>query len=151
MAGVIAGALLIVFAAAVDLRMLPVLSAPWRWLGASLLTVHGAALVMVAIFTEAPATLRFHILGAVIGLTSLVLALLVIGWALWSAPGWRPWGAYTLAILLLTMILIALENVTFRPGAPVGTALLGGLAERALYVVSLSWFVSLGWRLSIGD
>jgi hypothetical protein len=78
--------LLIVFAWAFAQSMRPVFGA-W-WLGASLLGVRGGALVMAAVFTEAPATLPLHIAGSVIGLSALVLALLVIGLGLWSAPRW---------------------------------------------------------------
>jgi hypothetical membrane protein len=147
--GVATGVLLIVFAGAFAHSMRPVFGA-W-WLGAALLGVRGGALVMTATFTEAPATLPLHVTGSVIGLSSLVLALLVIGLGLWSARAWRRWGAFTLAMLVLTALLVAFENVAFRRGAPVGSAELGGLAERALWAVSLTWFVALGWRLSIGS
>lgn len=149
-AGVIHGLLLIAFAAAFALSMQSVLAPSWRWLSTGLLALRGGAFVMVAIFTEAPATLRYHITGSIIGLTSLVLAMLVIGTALVRVTGWRCWGTFTLVMCLLTLVLVVLENLTFRTGTPIGSARLGGLLERLLYVVSLGWFVALGWRLFRG-
>jgi hypothetical membrane protein len=148
--GAIHGLLLIAFAGAFALSMQSVLAPSWRWLGTVLLALRGAAFVMVAIFTEAPATLRFHVTGSLIGLTSLVFAMLVIGTALVRVTRWRRWGTFTLLMCLLTLILVVLENLTFRGGTPIGSAHLGGMLERSLYVVSLSWFVALGWRLFRG-
>ncbi len=145
--GVVLGLLWIGFAVALAWIVRPAAARGWLWLGSAFLTLRGLSFITVAIFTDAPATVRIHSLGGAIGLTSLMAALLAIGIALRRNELWRGWGSYTLAACLATLVLIAIEFWVFTPGTLLAPEQLGGLMERLVYIETLAWYVAFGWRL----
>jgi hypothetical membrane protein len=144
---VLHGLLLMAFAVGFALSMRQALTVGWRWFGAALLLLRGLAQVTAGVFTEAPATVAIHALATVVALLSMLGAFTVIGLGLRRTSQWRGWGTYSLVTALVTLTLIASEFWAFRLGAPLASAQVGGLAERALSVATLAWYVAFGWRL----
>src|SRR6266542_1475263 len=62
-------------------------------------------------------------------------------------PGRRGWGVFSLAAAVVTVLLVAVMCWLFNPRSPAAPTHLGGLAERAVSVATLAWWVILGWRL----
>jgi hypothetical membrane protein len=148
--GVVHGLLLIAFGIGFGLIMRSVLSRGWFWLVTALLVLRGLVFIVVAIFTEAPATVAIHSTGAFVGLITMMSAFVVIGLALFRDAQWRGWGTYTLITALVTLILVAVEFWVFTPGTSLAPLQLGGLMERVVSVEVLSWYVVFGWRLFQG-
>ncbi len=144
---VVIGLLWIGFALSLTRIIRPAEGRVWLWIGSFFLALRGLAFITVAIFTEAPATVRIHSLGASIGLSSLLIALFAMGIGLRQNSSWRGWGNATLAACLATLALVALEFWAFTPGTLLAPAQLGGLMERLVYLETLAWYVAFGWRL----
>jgi hypothetical membrane protein len=147
---VVFGLLLIGFALGFARILRPLLGRGWLWLDSAFLILRGLAQITVAIFTEAPATVRIHSLASIVAITSLVAAFLVIGIGLRRNARWRKWGNYSLAACLATLVLAAIVFWVFTPGTPLAPAQLGGLMERLLYIETLAWYAAFGWRLFWG-
>ncbi len=144
---VVCGLLLIGFAVSFVRIMHPVKGRAWLWIGSALLILRGLVLITVAIFTEAPATVRIHSTAGTIGVISIIAAFFAIGIGLRRNRAWRKWGNYSLVACLVTLVLVAIEYWVFTPGTPLAPARLGGLLERLLYIETLGWYVAFGWRL----
>jgi hypothetical membrane protein len=147
--GVVHGLLLIAFGIGFALIMRSALSRGWLVLSTALLVLRGLVFIVVAIFTEAPATVAIHSLGSIVGLITMMSALIVIGLALRRNSAWRGWGNYTLVVALVTLVLVAIEFWVFTPGTALAPARLGGLMERVVSVETLAWYVAFGWGLFV--
>jgi hypothetical membrane protein len=139
------GLLLILFAVGFAILMQPVIGPAWRWSATALLLLRGLAGLTTATFTEAPATVAVHSAATIVALLSVLLAFLVVGLALHRTPGWRRWGTFSLAAAVVTVLLVAVMFWLFNPRSPAAPSHLGGLAERAVSVETLAWWVVLGW------
>ncbi len=145
---VIVGLLMIALAAGFYWAIQPFTNQRWRWISAVLIALPGLGLVAAGIFTEAPETLLIHILfGAFLGLYFPVFTFLLVGRLLIRTQDWRGFGVYSLVASAVTFAAIAFMQVVFTPGSPLYGQHLGGLAERADFVIVLAWYVILGWRL----
>jgi hypothetical membrane protein len=141
------GFLLIVFAVGFATLIVSVLTPGWLRLATALLVLRGLAGITTASFTEAPATVAIHSLATIVALLSMLSAFLVIGSALRRNPRWRDWGTTSLAFAVATVALVAVMFALFNPNSPAAPTRLGGLAERAVSVETLAWYVLFGWRL----
>jgi hypothetical membrane protein len=119
----------------------------WRWLIMVLFALHGFGLALAGIFTEAPSTLPFHILAAVVTFCSPIVAFLVLGLALLRSIQWRGWGIALLIASLTTLVLLFVMGWAFTPGTPLAPMQLGGLMERVVLIEIEAWYVALGWWL----
>lgn len=54
---------------------------------------------------------------------------------------------FSLAAAVVTVLLVAVMCWLFDPRSPAAPTHLGRLAERAVSVATLAWWVILGWRL----
>jgi hypothetical membrane protein len=140
---IIDGLLLMGFAVFVPLSLRP----GQQWLITVLFALHGFGLTLAGIFTEAPSTLPFHILAALVAFLSPVVAFLVLGLALLRSIQWRGWGIALLIASLTTLVLLFVMGWVFTPGTPLAPMQLGGLMERVLLIEIEVWYVALGWRL----
>ncbi len=145
---VLLGILLVAFAVSFFLSLRPVLSRPWLWVCAVLLSCTGLGFADAGIFTEAPATLALHWM---VGMPLLVLGsvggFFLTGLALRRDPRWRAWSAYSLIASAATVVLVAVMFWVFTPGSLLAPTRLGGLMERALFFEILAWYVAFGWQL----
>ncbi len=141
------GLLLILFAIGFAILIQPVLGPVARWLATALLILRGLAQITTATFTEAPATVAIHWAATIVALLSIVSTFLIVGLALRRNTRWRNWGTFSLAATVITVLLVAVMFWLFNPRSPAAPTQLGGLAERAVSVETLAWWVILGWHL----
>jgi len=151
------GLLLVVFAAGfatlLGSAMGSALRPGWRRLAAALLVVRGLAGVTTAGFTEAPATVAIHSLATIVALLSMLAAFLVVGLGLRRNGDarrdarLRRWGRDSLVFAAVAVLLVVVMFWLFNPRSPAAPTRLGGLAERAVSVETLAWYVVFGWRL----
>ncbi|HEU4619711.1 MAG TPA: DUF998 domain-containing protein [Gammaproteobacteria bacterium] len=148
-AGLLNAALLTAWVAAFFRRARTTLSRTRRRLCAGLLEVPAIGYAMASVFTEARATNGIHVYaGAVPALVAPALVFLVAGLALRRNAHWRGWSGYSFAASAATALLVALTLWSFAEEAqPAGIAV-EGLAERALIIVTLAWYVVAGWRIA---
>jgi hypothetical membrane protein len=148
-AGLLNAVLLTAWVAAFARRARTTLAPGRRRLSAALLEVPAIGYAVASVFTEAHATNDIHVFaGAVPALVGPALAFFVTGLALRRNEHWRGWSGYSFAAALATAILVALTvwllEVDVRPAG----ASIGGLAERALIIETLAWYVVAGWRIA---
>jgi hypothetical membrane protein len=141
------GMLLILFAVGFAVITQPVIGPVSRWLATALLILRGLAQITTATFTEAPATVAIHSAATIVALLSTVSTFLIVGLALRRNARWRNWGTFSLVAMVVTVLLVAVMFWLFNPRSPAAPTHLGGLAERAVSVETLAWWVILGWRL----
>ena len=119
----------------------------WRLTSAGLLILASLTTLVVASFTDAPATVRIHSLATMVGITSRLLAMITVGAGFLATAGLRSWGVYSVLMAILTLALGAAEFAVFSPASPLSSAHVGGLAERIFVIAVESWYVALGLRL----
>lgn len=116
-----------------------------RWTCRVLLALSPLGLVVVGVFTEAPATVAGHAVGALLVFQTPVVSFLVTGFILWHSSRWRRIGRGLLLASPLTLVLVYSLFSPVRPlaGLPINT--FSGLLERAALVEVHIWYVVLGW------
>jgi hypothetical membrane protein len=148
-AGLLTGAMLVVFAVSFGVSVRAVTSPGWRRASTALLMLPGVGLAIAAIFTGGSGPIHWLVGGSLLFLGPIV-AFLVTGLALRRSPQWRGWAIYSIIASVGTLVLVV---VLFR-GSNVATPLVpagfGGLEERMVVIESLAWYVAFGWRLFRG-
>src|SRR6266704_2787825 len=139
--------LLILLAVGFAILIRHVIGPAWRWSATALLVLRGLAQITTATFTEAPATVAVHSAATIVALLSTLLAFLVVGLALRRTGRRRRWGTFSLTAAIVTVLLVAVMFWLFNPRSPAAQTHLGGLAERAVSVETLAWWVVLGWLM----
>lgn len=149
-AGVAMGLGLLVFAATFAVRMRPVLQAGVRWFATVCIALDGLGVVTAGMFTDAPATVALHTVGASLGTVSTVIAFAAVGIALRRNAEWRPWGVYSLTAAVVAVALVVAEYAFLMPRSPLHGMHVGGLLERMDFIWHYGWYVVFGWRLFRG-
>ncbi|MFG1943474.1 DUF998 domain-containing protein [Nonomuraea sp. NPDC048826] len=119
-----------------------VAAAPGRRVCAALLGLSGVGQVLCGLFTLEE--MLPHTLGYVLAVGAPVIGFLVAGRYFRRLPGWRRFGTWLMAGGPLTLALVVLFFVTFRPtpgGAEHGVA---GLVQRLGVVEVHAWFAAMG-------
>jgi hypothetical membrane protein len=148
-AGLLNGVLLTAWVAAFFRRARTTLSPGRRWLCAVLLELPAIGYALASVFTEARPTNEIHVFGgAVPALVVPALAFFVTGLAVRGNHRWRGWSAYSFAASGATVCLVALTLWSFWEDTVRAGVAVEGLAERALMVETLAWYVVAGWRIA---
>ncbi|MFE3229472.1 DUF998 domain-containing protein [Nocardia sp. NPDC059228] len=140
---IVAGALLII---GVPAAFAGVDHAPHRrrrW-SIVLLCATGCGMIIDGIFTLAQPIP--HLLGFVIGLVVPVVAFPVAGGYLREAPGWRRFGRRLRYAGPITLLLVVLFLLTFRPTPDAAEHGVAGITERVMVTEVLACFAALGWH-----
>jgi hypothetical protein len=125
--------------------------------------IKGAGLLAIAIFSQDPgygyppgtpngpgrATLggTLHLVFTILIVPAMCLGLLVIARRFWRNPGWRGWVTFTVACVLLQLILVALFGVA--QNTHVVLTGLAGLFERLATNADTIWSLALLVRLRV--
>lgn len=102
-------------------------------------------LVVVGVFTEAPATVAGHVVGALLVFQTPVVSFLATGCVLWRQPRWRRIGRGLIFASPLTLVLVYSLFPPALPGAGLPVAQFGGPIERVALVEIHGWYVVLAW------
>jgi hypothetical membrane protein len=148
--GVAMGAGLVIFAVVFATLLRPVLRRGVRWFAAACIVLDGLGVATAGVFTDAPATVALHTIGASLGTISTLVAFVVIGVALRRNEWWRHWGNYSLAAAVVALALVATEYAFLMPRSPLYPLHAGGLLERADFAWHYAWYVAFGYRLFRG-
>lgn len=149
---VIFGLLIIIFAIGFFYEMRTIISSKWLKASTVFLVFPGIGIASDAffaddIFKNYPTTLHgiLHALGFMLAFASFSIALIIIGCQLRGSPEWRKHGRYALITAFLTLVL----GIGLRLLRIIGilTPATGGLTERFLLSIALSWYVVMGYRL----
>lgn len=148
--GVAMGAGLVIFAVVFATLLRPVLRRGVRWFAAVCIALDGLGVATAGVFTDAPATVALHTIGASLGTISTLVAFVVVGVALRRDESWRRWGTYSVAAAAVALVLVATEYAFLMPRSPLYPLHAGGLLERADFVWHYGWYVAFGYRLFRG-
>jgi len=114
-----------------------------RWLCAALLALTPLGLILAGLFNlESP---MLHYVGALLGLGSPVLSLLVTGLVLRGIPGWRRLGSGLLLASPISLVLLVVFFASFDQAMTAANQGIAGLTQRVLVLEEFAWFVALGW------
>ena len=117
-------------------------------LGASglLLTIFGLVWIIVSIFTSAPSTRSVHVVASIVGEIAVTAAFFVIAIGLKGTASWHRWPQYSGVAGVVTLVLVVLAFLA-SASRKSDSGSLTGLAERAMVIEVLVWFVIFGWKL----
>lgn len=139
---VLSGLLLLAGIVGIATRI-PALDPMARWGCASLLALSPVGSIMDGLFTLE--SFLPHFVGYLLAIGSTIVSFLVFGLVLRRLPDWRRMGTALILASPLTLVLMAVAQLTFDPlaaGANVGVA---GLTQRVVVTEVLAWFAALGW------
>jgi len=144
-AAFVVGGLLLLAGVVGIVRGIEEIATPTRWVSGALLALTPLGMVIDGLFTLE--SFFLHFLGYLLGIGSTVVSFFVVGRVLRRVPRWRDLGDALRVASVVTLVLLAVAQVTFDPmasGANVGVA---GLTERMLILEVLVWFVLMGWSV----
>jgi hypothetical protein len=86
-----------------------------------------------------------HYVGALLGLGSPVVSLLVAGLIVRGIPGWRRLGTALLLACPVSLVLLVLFFASFDQATTAANQGIAGLTQRVLVLEEFAWFAALGW------